>query len=70
MMTELAALLLLVIARRIVEADQSMKAGLYEAWLSHLFLKNAFYLLHATEWYGEWLVKFMDTIVELKVITD
>ena len=33
---ELAASLTLAAARRIVEADQFMRAGLYEGWLPHL----------------------------------
>ena len=33
---ELAASLMLAAARRIVEADQFMRAGLYEGWLPHL----------------------------------
>ncbi|KAG2647872.1 hypothetical protein PVAP13_1NG036000 [Panicum virgatum] len=37
---ELAASLTLAAARRIVEADQFMRAGLYEGWLPHLFVGN------------------------------
>ncbi|KAJ6828135.1 glycerate dehydrogenase [Iris pallida] len=37
---ELAASLSLVAARRIVEADQFMRAGLYDGWLPHLFVGN------------------------------
>jgi len=33
---ELAAALSLAAARRIVEADAFMRAGLYEGWLPHL----------------------------------
>lgn len=34
---ELAASLSLAAARRIVEADQFMRAGLYDGWLPHLY---------------------------------
>jgi len=34
---ELAASLSLVAARRIAEADQFMRAGLYDGWLPHLY---------------------------------
>ncbi|PKA60130.1 Glycerate dehydrogenase [Apostasia shenzhenica] len=37
---ELAASLSLAAARRIVEADQFMRAGLYEGWLPHLYVGN------------------------------
>uniref|UniRef100_A0A0D3CYU7 glycerate dehydrogenase n=3 Tax=Brassica TaxID=3705 RepID=A0A0D3CYU7_BRAOL len=37
---ELAASLSLAAARRIVEADGFMRAGLYEGWLPHLFVGN------------------------------
>ncbi|KAJ6840158.1 glycerate dehydrogenase [Iris pallida] len=37
---ELAASLSLAAARRIVEADQFMRAGLYDGWLPHLFVGN------------------------------
>ncbi|KAJ0969916.1 hypothetical protein J5N97_022793 [Dioscorea zingiberensis] len=37
---ELAAALSLAAARRIVEADQFMRAGLYDGWLPHLFVGN------------------------------
>ncbi|KAF8676730.1 hypothetical protein HU200_046845 [Digitaria exilis] len=37
---ELAASLTLAAARRIVEADQFMRAGLYDGWLPHLFVGN------------------------------
>ncbi|KAK9129419.1 hypothetical protein Sjap_009906 [Stephania japonica] len=37
---ELAASLSLAAARRIVEADEFMRAGLYEGWLPHLFVGN------------------------------
>ncbi|KAG6475770.1 hypothetical protein ZIOFF_064999 [Zingiber officinale] len=37
---ELAAALSLTAARRIVEADQFMRAGLYDGWLPHLFVGN------------------------------
>ncbi|CAA6663230.1 unnamed protein product [Spirodela intermedia] len=37
---ELAASLSLSAARRIVEADQFMRAGLYDGWLPHLFVGN------------------------------
>lgn len=34
---ELAAALSLTAARRIVEADEFMRAGLYDGWLPHLY---------------------------------
>lgn len=34
---ELAASLSLAAARRIVEADEFMRAGLYDGWLPHLY---------------------------------
>uniref|UniRef100_A0A2N9ISL1 glycerate dehydrogenase n=1 Tax=Fagus sylvatica TaxID=28930 RepID=A0A2N9ISL1_FAGSY len=37
---ELAASLSLAAARRIVEADEFMRAGLYDGWLPHLFVGN------------------------------
>ncbi|KAJ8631611.1 hypothetical protein MRB53_024934 [Persea americana] len=37
---ELAASLSVAAARRIVEADQFMRAGLYDGWLPHLFVGN------------------------------
>ncbi|QHN79522.1 Glycerate dehydrogenase [Arachis hypogaea] len=37
---ELAASLTLAAARRIVEADEFMRAGLYDGWLPHLFVGN------------------------------
>ncbi|CAN6480766.1 unnamed protein product [Victoria cruziana] len=37
---ELAAALSLAAARRIVEADQFMRGGLYDGWLPHLFVGN------------------------------
>ncbi|KAK4405358.1 Glycerate dehydrogenase HPR, peroxisomal [Sesamum angolense] len=37
---ELAASLSLSAARRIVEADEFMRAGLYDGWLPHLFVGN------------------------------
>ncbi|KAK1320093.1 Glycerate dehydrogenase HPR, peroxisomal [Acorus calamus] len=37
---ELAASLSLAASRRIVEADQFMRAGLYDGWLPHLFVGN------------------------------
>ncbi|GAB2219472.1 hypothetical protein Droror1_Dr00007108 [Drosera rotundifolia] len=37
---ELAAALSLAAARRIVEADEFMRAGLYDGWLPHLFVGN------------------------------
>ncbi|AEE34736.1 Glycerate dehydrogenase HPR, peroxisomal [Arabidopsis thaliana] len=37
---ELAASLSLAAARRIVEADEFMRGGLYEGWLPHLFVGN------------------------------
>ncbi|KAG6521752.1 hypothetical protein ZIOFF_018878 [Zingiber officinale] len=37
---ELAASLSLAAARKIVEADQFMRAGLYDGWLPHLFVGN------------------------------
>jgi len=37
---ELAASLSLAAARRIVEADQFMRAGLYDGWLPHLYDSN------------------------------
>ncbi|XP_073279125.1 glycerate dehydrogenase [Primulina huaijiensis] len=37
---ELAASLSLAAARRIVEADEFMRAGLYNGWLPHLFVGN------------------------------
>uniref|UniRef100_A0A1D1ZJY8 Glycerate dehydrogenase n=1 Tax=Anthurium amnicola TaxID=1678845 RepID=A0A1D1ZJY8_9ARAE len=37
---ELAASLSLAAARRIVEADQFMRAGLYDGWLPNLFVGN------------------------------
>jgi glycerate dehydrogenase len=37
---ELAASLSLAAARRIVEADQFMRAGLYEGWLPHLSVSS------------------------------
>ncbi|XP_058090784.1 glycerate dehydrogenase [Magnolia sinica] len=37
---ELAASLSLAAARRIVEADQFMRAGLYDGWLPHLYVGN------------------------------
>ncbi|KAE8690684.1 Glycerate dehydrogenase [Hibiscus syriacus] len=37
---ELAASLCLAAARRIVEADEFMRAGLYDGWLPHLFVGN------------------------------
>ncbi|KAB5561467.1 hypothetical protein DKX38_006424 [Salix brachista] len=37
---ELAASLSLAAARRIVESDQFMRAGLYDGWLPHLFVGN------------------------------
>jgi len=37
---ELAASLSLAAARRIVEADQFMRAGLYDGWLPHLYDLN------------------------------
>ncbi|CAN6485246.1 unnamed protein product [Victoria cruziana] len=37
---ELAASLSLAAARRIVEADHFMRAGLYDGWLPHLFVGN------------------------------
>ena len=40
---ELAASLSLAAARRIVEADEFMRAGLYDGWLPHLY---DFFLLH------------------------
>lgn len=42
---ELAASLSLAAARRIVEADEFMRAGLYDGWLPHLY-EN--YILHIT----------------------
>lgn len=39
---ELAASLSLAAARRIVEADQFMRAGLYDGWLPHLYDHHAF----------------------------
>lgn len=35
---ELAASLSLAAARRIVEADEFMRAGLYDGWLPHLYV--------------------------------
>lgn len=37
---ELAASLSMAAARRIVEADEFMRAGLYDGWLPHLFVGN------------------------------
>ncbi|XP_061364134.1 glycerate dehydrogenase HPR, peroxisomal-like [Gastrolobium bilobum] len=37
---ELAASLSLAAARRIVEADEFTRAGLYDGWLPHLFVGN------------------------------
>ncbi|ERN08506.1 hypothetical protein AMTR_s00152p00085890 [Amborella trichopoda] len=37
---ELAAALSLAAARRVVEADMFMRAGLYDGWLPHLFVGN------------------------------
>ncbi|KAF6163738.1 hypothetical protein GIB67_023772 [Kingdonia uniflora] len=37
---ELAASLSLTATRRIVEADEFMRAGLYDGWLPHLFVGN------------------------------
>ncbi|KAL8158828.1 hypothetical protein V2J09_000365 [Rumex salicifolius] len=37
---ELAASLSLAAARRVVEADEFMRAGLYDGWLPHLFVGN------------------------------
>jgi lactate dehydrogenase-like 2-hydroxyacid dehydrogenase len=39
---ELAASLSLAAARRIVEADQFMRAGLYDGWLPHLSVVSLF----------------------------
>lgn len=39
---ELAASLSLAAARRIVEADEFMRAGLYDGWLPHLYEKYFF----------------------------
>ena len=41
---ELAASLSLAAARRIVEADEFMRAGLYDGWLPHLY-ENYFFTL-------------------------
>jgi len=40
---ELAASLSLAAARRIVEADEFMRAGLYDGWLPHLY-ENYFFI--------------------------
>ncbi|WP_319822833.1 NAD(P)-dependent oxidoreductase, partial [Acinetobacter baumannii] len=37
---ELAVALTVAAARRVVEADQFMRAGLYDGWLPHLFVGN------------------------------
>ena len=42
---ELAASLTLAAARRIVEADEFMRAGLYDGWLPHLY-ENKPFLFH------------------------
>lgn len=42
---ELAASLSLAAARRIVEADEFMRAGKYEGWLPHLYENLQFCLL-------------------------
>jgi lactate dehydrogenase-like 2-hydroxyacid dehydrogenase len=42
---ELAASLTLAAARRIVEADEFMRAGLYDGWLPHLYEKLSFLVL-------------------------
>lgn len=43
---ELAASLSLAAARRIVEADQFMRAGLYDGWLPHLSLSLSLYFYY------------------------
>lgn len=40
---ELAASLSLAAARRIVEADEFMRAGLYDGWLPHLYVFVVFF---------------------------
>lgn len=42
---ELAASLSLAAARRIVEADEFMRGGLYDGWLPHLYVLLYFALL-------------------------
>lgn len=42
---ELAASLSLAAARRIVEADEFMRAGLYDGWLPHLYGSQEFRFL-------------------------